>query len=102
MKLKARRYQFAAIRGRCNHFVAQSWKNDPKIIPDIRLIIGDGDPKRLGHGLDLGNVMMNSAPFEELFPTAICPPCASTILLAIAMPRPVPFVFVVKNGSNTL
>ena len=34
------------------------------------------------------------------WPTAIWPPWASTIRLAIAMPRPVPLVLVVKNGSK--
>ena len=33
-------------------------------------------------------------------PTSIRPPWASTIRLAMAMPRPVPLVLVVKNGSK--
>ena len=42
-----------------------------------------------------GKVIRISAPTPGLSPAAICPPWASTMRLAIAMPSPVPFVFVV-------
>ncbi len=46
--------------------------------------------------------MRKTAPGPSASPTAIRPPWASTIRLAMAMPRPVPLALVVKNGSKIL
>ena len=59
------------------------------------LLIGDGDSNGAGHTFPLGSVMMILAPGPSLLSTVIPPPCASTIRLAMAIPRPVPCVFVV-------
>ncbi len=44
--------------------------------------------------------MMKTAPGPSASPIVIWPPWASTIRLAMAMPRPVPLALVVKNGSK--
>lgn len=44
---------------------------------------------------------MNFEPFPTLLSTIILPPCASTSLLHIASPNPVPFDLVVKNGLKS-
>src|SRR6476646_6162035 len=40
------------------------------------------------------------SPLPGAFRAVSSPPCCSTILLAIASPRPLPFGLVVKNGSK--
>ena len=75
----------------------------PKIVANIRLIIGDGDSQVLV--IVIGASQQGDhelGAWRRVVADAICPPWASTILRAIAMPRPVPLVFVVKNGSKTL
>src|SRR5262249_13946523 len=46
----------------------------------------------------IGRVRTNSVPRPGSLATSIVPAWASTILREIAMPSPVPFSFVVKNG----
>ena len=50
----------------------------------------------------IGNVKMNVAPCGSFFSAHNRPPCDSTIERQIASPMPMPFSFVVKNGSNIL
>src|SRR5262249_43135736 len=92
--------QLAPVLGDGDHVVAQPGQALAEVVPDVGLVVGDHDAQGLLHGVSRGRVIRISAPPPAPGPTAMCPPCASTMRFAIAMPRPVPFVLVVKNGSK--
>src|SRR5262249_46978124 len=73
-----------------------------EVLAHVELVVGGDDVQRAVHGRVRGKVMTISAPGPVPSPTAISPPWDSTIRFAIAMPRPVPFALVVKNGSKML
>ena len=98
----ARLDQFPAGLGDGHELMAQAREDFLVIIPHVELIVGNGDLERTGHESPLGKVRMISAPTPPPSPTAIVPPWASTIRLVMGMPRPVPRVLVVKNGSKIL
>src|SRR5262249_22068734 len=69
---------------------------------DHRLLVVDDQHSSL-HGAEpvqcgSGRLTTNSAPRPGSLSTSMDPSCASTIFLEIAIPRPVPLSFVVKNG----
>ena len=75
-------------------------------LPDTFIVIDDEDDmvvRRHGAAFaSIGNVKMNVAPCGSFFSAHNRPPCSSTIERQIASPMPMPFSFVVKNGSNIL
>src|SRR5262249_4463025 len=93
--------QLAAVLGRGQNEVAQPWQDLLEVVAHVWLIIGHYDAQGLAHVLPRGKVITISAPRPESGePTAIWPPWASIIRLAIAIPSPVPLVLVVKKGSK--
>ena len=75
--------------------VAQPRQDFREVVAHVRLVVGDGDAQRLIHDGSRGRRRRISAPRPAPGPTAIWPPWASTMRLAIAMPSPVPLVLVV-------
>src|SRR4029079_2305413 len=66
--------------------------------PYVRLVVGQqhADLALLAHGLapgagPSGAVTVNRVPCPGALSTSMCPPCASTIFLTMARPRPVLF-----------
>ena len=94
--------QLPAGLGRADDLVAQKRQDLLEIVAHVALVIGDGDLERTGHDGPFGNVSRKTAPGSSPSPSAIRPPWASTIRLAMAIPRPVPLALVVKNGSKIL
>jgi hypothetical protein len=47
-----------------------------------------------------GSLMVNTVPLPEMLEQSMSPPWFSIIALQLASPSPVPFCFVVNNGSN--
>ena len=92
--------QLAAVLGHGDDLVAQKRQDLLEVVAHVELVVGDGDLERTGHESPRGKVMRKTAPGPSPSPTAIWPPWASTIRLAMAMPRPVPLALVVKNGSK--
>src|SRR5207245_3256142 len=66
------------------------------------LIVGHDHAQATVHEHPRGRVSRISAPCCSAGPTSILPPWASTIRLAMAMPRPLPWVRVVKKASKIL
>src|SRR6516225_8476766 len=96
----------AAVLSAGYHLMSQPGQDLLEIIAHIRFVVGNDDAQTLigRHGHSRGKVMWiwAPAPLAEVAgsPTVIRPLWAWTIRLAIAMPKPVPLVFVVKKGSN--
>src|SRR5262249_39782308 len=92
--------QLPTVLGDSHNLVAESRQDPSKIIAHVRLVIGDGNARARIHGGSRRRGMRIPA-LRGGEPPAIRPPCASTMPSAIAMPKRVPFVLIVKNGSKT-
>src|SRR5262249_53921561 len=88
------------------HRMAQDRQVALEKVADVLVVVGDRDAERVrrrgrgGHVASLGISKMISVPFGRPSATETQPPCASTMFLTTAAPRPVPSARVVKNGSN--
>jgi hypothetical protein len=91
-------HRFVARRGRLD-LVALLREEPAQRYENGLLVVDDEDASRhVAHADGSGSVTWNSVPRPTALRASIVPVWASTIFLAIAMPRPVPCSLVVKNG----
>src|SRR5262249_19635203 len=87
--------QLPAVPGDSDDLVAQQRQDLLEVIAHVQLVVGDDDLERSAHWGPFGSGMRKVAPGSSPSSISIRPPWASTIRLAMGMPRPVPRALVV-------
>src|SRR5262249_42020082 len=93
--------QVGAVARGADDFVSEQGEDFAIKLEHARFVVGHRDAQAAIHELLLGKVIRISVPWPKPSATAIWPSWASTIRLAMAIPSPVPWVLVVKKGSNS-